>query len=194
MRVLFLSNNDNTKKLYKWLSEKCEVHFWNQKLNIDFLRTIIPDLIISFNYKFIIENEVIEWMNGNIINLHISLLPWNRGANPNYWSFVDNTPKGVTIHRISSKLDAGLIICQKELEFDIETETFKSSYEKLNEEIINLFIDNWEKIQDENYEPKEQKGIGSYHSIRDFETMMMRYPVCWEDNIGEYLKKILRDM
>ena len=37
--------------------------------------------------------------------MHISYLPFNRGAHPNYWSFKDNSPKGVTIHFIDNGID-----------------------------------------------------------------------------------------
>ena len=54
-----------------------------------------------------------------IINLHISYLPYNKGAHPNFWSFADNTPSGVTIHEVNENLDSGNIIFQKKIEFDI---------------------------------------------------------------------------
>ena len=54
-----------------------------------------------------------------MINLHISYLPYNKGAHPNFWSWVKNTPKGVSIHLISEKIDAGDIIFQKKLIFQM---------------------------------------------------------------------------
>ena len=71
--------------------------------------------MVSYGYRKIVLADVIDKMAGEIINLHISYLPWNRGANPNFWSFIDDTPKGVTIHEMSADLDKGRILCQKEL-------------------------------------------------------------------------------
>jgi len=42
-----------------------------------------PELIVSYNYKYIISSDIIYFMKGNIVNLNISLLPWNRGLDPN---------------------------------------------------------------------------------------------------------------
>ncbi|HUX61123.1 MAG TPA: formyltransferase family protein, partial [Ignavibacteriaceae bacterium] len=56
------------------------------------------DFIVSYGYRNIIGKPVLDKFQGRAINLHISYLPWNRGADPNLWSFFDNTPKGVTIH------------------------------------------------------------------------------------------------
>lgn len=91
-------------------------------------------------------------MQGQIFNLHISLLPYNRGASPNFFSFIENTPKGVTIHQIDEGLDTGPILAQKELFFDESKETFASSYEKLILEIQMLFKENWSSISDKNYQ------------------------------------------
>jgi len=70
-------------------------------------------------------------------------LPWNRGANPNFWSFVEKTPKGVTIHKIDEGLDTGPIILQKEIEIDDRKNTFRSSYEVLHSIIQELFRKNY---------------------------------------------------
>ncbi len=91
-------------------------------------------------------------MQGQIFNLHISLLPYNREASPNFFSSIENTPKGVTIHQIDEGLDTGPILAQKELFFDESKETFASSYEKLILEIQMLFKENWSSISDKNYQ------------------------------------------
>lgn len=91
-------------------------------------------------------------MQGQIFNLHISLLPYNREASPNFFSFIENTSKGVTIHQIDEGLDTGPILAQKELFFDESKETFASGYEKLILEIQMLFKENWSSISDKNYQ------------------------------------------
>ena len=91
-------------------------------------------------------------MQGQIFNLHISLLPYNREASPNFFSFIENTPKGVTIHQIDEGLDMGPILSLKELFFDELKETFASGYEKLILEIQMLFKENWSSISDKNYQ------------------------------------------
>lgn len=66
------------------------------------------------------------------INLHISYLPYNREAHLNLWSFVDNTPKGVSIHKVNEGIDKGGIIVRKKIHFKMtENLTFKNTYSKL---------------------------------------------------------------
>jgi len=190
MRVLFLTNNENTKRLYIWLSERCEIQYYGDKLTIDFVKETSPDLIVSYNYKYLIKEDVIKYMSGNVINLHISYLPWNRGSNPNYWSFVENTPKGVTIHQVSKELDEGQIMYQKQIVFDTNIETFSSSYQKLHDEILQLFIENWENIKNKEYILRKQNGKGSYHNQEDFIKLTTLYPLSWDENIESYLMKL----
>ena len=110
--VMFLTSNDNALALYEWLDKREDVFLFHERISIEKVKELNPDWIISYNYKYIISQDVIEFMDGKILNMHISLLPWNRGANPNFWSFVDDTPKGVTIHQINKGLDKGKIMYQ----------------------------------------------------------------------------------
>lgn len=108
-------NNTNTLKLYDWLTERCELYLYSGRLHLRQVQILCPDYIVSFNYAYLINNDVIQYMQGNIINLHISYLPWNRGVSPNIWSFIDNTPIGVTIHQVDAGFDTGKIIEKESL-------------------------------------------------------------------------------
>lgn len=187
--VLYLTNNENALELYNWLSIRCSTTLYQGKLEMEQLYKIRPEIIVSYNYKYLISKDVIEYMQGNIINLHISYLPWNRGASPNIWSFIDDTPKGVTIHQISPELDAGKILYQKEMFFCPEKETFETVYEQLNNEIVELFKVHWDEIRDGNYKLYEQKGAGSYHAFKDLKALKENIKFEWSDNIAAFLEK-----
>lgn len=186
--VLFLTNNRNALELYFWLKDRCTVNLFSERLDASLIKELSPDIIICYNYNHIISSEVIDCMKGNIFNLHISYLPWNRGSSPNIWSFIENTPKGVTIHQINSGLDKGRILVQKECYFDIENETFTTTYNKLNQTIVELFKENWEDIIGGKFVLKEQQGKGSYHSVRDLEILRAKIQFDWSDNIAEFLQ------
>lgn len=130
----------------------------------DILKNV--DFIISFGYRHILRNAIIKKFQNRILNLHISYLPWNRGADPNLWSFLENTPKGVTIHYIDENVDTGDIIAQQEVVFSDE-ETLKTSYERLIITIINLFKKVWPQIRSGNLQAYSQPKSGSFHKISD---------------------------
>ena len=126
------------------------------------------DFVISFGYRYIIPANVIEAYGDNMINLHISFLPWNKGADPNLWSFLEYTKKGVTIHKISEKLDGGDILIQKEIVFG-DNETLKTSYDTLIAEITALFNDNAEVLLAGKLTGRPQTEKGSMHRLKDKE-------------------------
>lgn len=187
--VLYLTNNENALSLFQWISERTSCICYEDIISIDFVRKIKPGLIVSYNYNYIISQDIIDYVHGNIINMHISLLPWNRGFSPNLWSFLDNTPKGVTIHKISAGLDKGELIWQREMFFDAQKETLESTYNKLNEEIVKLFKEHWEEIISGSYKTKVQIGQGSYHSKKQLEQLQECMPFEWSDCVADVLRK-----
>ena len=118
------------------------------------------DFIVSYGYRYIVSGEILRHFPKRAVNLHISLLPYNKGADPNFWSFVEDTPKGVSIHYMDSGLDTGEIIAQKEVKFDIQNETFASSYNVLQATIQRLFMDVWSDIKSLRANSDAQNGGG----------------------------------
>ncbi len=169
MKILFLSNNEITYPLVEWLKndKNEEVICSTNRITPEYLKEILPDMIISYNYRYIIKEDVLEYYDKWIINLHTSYLPWNKGADPNLWSFLDDTPKGITIHLIDKGVDTGDILLQKRVYFDEEKETLLSSYKELHVEIQNLFKINWENIKTKHLVSKRQSEEGSMHYIKD---------------------------
>lgn len=171
MKVLFLTNNAISESLIKWLKEEFgeKVESVNGKISRRTIEGYKPDFLISYNYMHIIKKDVLGIMKNRAINLHISLLPWNKGANPNIWSFLKDTPKGVTVHIIDEGVDTGAILLQKELYFCEEKETLSSSYESLNKELQELFISNWDRVKNMEIVPSPQPQGGNVHYKKDFE-------------------------
>ena len=136
-------------------------------IDIEFLEKNNINWAVSFGYRHIIKKPVIEYLKGNIINLHVSFLPWNRGADPNLWSFLEHTPKGVTIHYIDEGLDTGDIIAKKEVFFQTEGQTLATTYNLLVQEIIDLFKTEWPSIRQSKTKRIPQGPGGSFHSVTD---------------------------
>ncbi|MBQ6696063.1 MAG: pseudaminic acid synthase [Lachnospiraceae bacterium] len=186
--ILFLTNNKDSLALFEWLKEAepdKEIYVISNKINLEMIKQLQPEFIVSYNYKHIVPADVLEYMQGRAVNLHVSLLPYNRGSSPNFFSFLDNTPKGVTIHEMTAGLDKGRILCQKELVFDEEQETFASSYNKLQQEIMELFKENWEAIRARKCEGFWPQDKGTYHTMKELEEFRAEHPFAWSEKIAE---------
>ncbi len=189
---MFLTNNKNTLGLYEWLKARMAVHIFSEPVVREQVAELKPDLIVSYNYNYLIGRDVIQYMEQKVINLHISLLPWNRGASPNIWSFVDGTPKGVTIHQVNEGLDKGNILYQRKCFFDEKVETFENTYYQLHKEIQDLFKEKWEEIMSMEWPLKEPIEKGSYHSQKDLFELQKTVPFHWSDNIAKFLERYRR--
>ena len=149
------------------------------------------DWVVSYGYRHILKDTFTRYFQRRPINLHISLLPWNRGADPNLWSFLENTPRGVSIHEIDAGLDTGPLLLQKEVEFQ-EGETLKSSYEKLQSAVEQLFSENWQKLRDGLVPAQPQSGKGSYHRSSDKAQFASLFSKGWDTPISQFIGKALR--
>ncbi len=194
MKLLFLGpENPPQIKLIKFLSDDGNSIFrYEDRLKIGDLNKQRYDYLISFSYRYILNKEIIKYFKGNAINLHISLLPWNKGADPNLWSILENTPKGVTIHKMNQELDAGKILFQKEI-FFTHNDTLKSSYEKLQTAIVELFIEKWSDIKNNRVVPKMQIGEGSYHKSSSKNKYQELMKNGWDTKVIDLIGKAVND-
>ena len=167
-KIYFLGYRNSKTKIINFLRKKnFAVIEYKQKILANNIAKK-ADLIISFGYRKIIKKNILKLTKRPIINLHISYLPFNRGAHPNFWSFIDNTPKGVSIHKTSKIIDGGNILFRKRIHFKNEQYlTFKKTYLKLIKEIEKLFISKFDKILNNDYVIIKTKSKGSFHYSKD---------------------------
>lgn len=190
MKVAFLGYPDSP--LIAFLRERGEeVWVTDQKLAPGELEKEKAHTLVSYGYRFLLKPEVLGLFPPlHAINLHVSLLPWNRGADPNFWSFVEGTPQGVTIHALDSGMDTGEILVQREVRF-AETETLRSSYETLQKEIQSLFRENWKALREGLLPGKKQDlSTGSTHRMRDKDALFAKLPSGYETTVRELRERI----
>ncbi len=184
-KIIFLGYNSKKTILINFLRNKKNIVrvFGNRILKKEIVKD--ADLIISFGYRKIIKYNHLKLCKRPILNLHISYLPYNRGSHPNFWSFFENTPKGVTIHEIDKNIDMGFIIFRKKISFkDKKNLTFTETHKILIKEIEKLFIKNYNRIVSGKYYRKKLKFKGTFHKSsqlpKDIKT--------WNIKISDYLK------
>jgi methionyl-tRNA formyltransferase len=98
------------------------------------------DFAVSALFGHIIPPEVITRVHGGILNLHPSLLPIGRGANPISWSIIEGKPQGITLHVVDQNVDTGKILFQKEIETSIDMSA-GTIYEIAMQELFRGFTD-----------------------------------------------------
>ena len=146
------------------------------------------DVIISYRYRHIIPWRLLKAYRGRIINIHTSLLPWQRGAHPVFWAFMEGTSHGVTIHEIDRGIDTGPIIVQVPVTLDIERFTFRSAWEYMNKIAEDTFLALWPGLLQ--LEAQPQGHGGSEHKAKDKDIF---HPVSWDEPVSIYLEAIAEE-
>lgn len=124
------------------------------------------DFIVSYGYRHILKKELLDRFPRRAVNLHISLLPFNRGADPNLWSFLEDTPKGVSIHFLDPGVDTGDLLAQREVLFE-PGHTLRTSYRMLSGTIEELFRQVWPALRAGTAHAVSQPPGGSVHRVKD---------------------------
>lgn len=185
-KILFLGyNQTQTRLIDDLVANNCVVDHTEDK--IEAIKGY--DCVICYGYRYILKRDVIKEFGCPIFNLHISYLPYNRGAHPNFWSFYDNTPSGVTIHLVDSGIDNGPIVKQKYVNFKASDDTFAKTYSVLSESIESLFLEFLPLLLADTWTARKQRGIGTHHYIRDLPSNFSG----WTANIIEELDRLDRE-
>jgi len=91
---------------------------------IDLIKKIAPDLIVVVAYGKILSQQLLDIPKFGTINVHASLLPKYRGAAPVQWAIMNgDSETGITIMKVTEKLDSGDIILQQNIKIDAADNT-----------------------------------------------------------------------
>ncbi|MBT8412400.1 MAG: hypothetical protein KJP02_11465 [Octadecabacter sp.] len=135
------------------------------------------DHVVSFGYRHLLRQPIIDTARRPIMNLHISFLPYNRGAHPNFWAWVEGTPHGVTLHEIDAGLDTGPVLASRRVMFDDDLITLRDSQARLISEIESLFIASFSSWVAGDIKPVAQVGKGSFHKAKDLPNWLKTWDI-----------------
>jgi methionyl-tRNA formyltransferase len=117
---------------------------------IESLKKYEADLFVVVAYGQILKQELLDIPKFGCINLHASLLPKYRGANPIRHALMNSEMvSGVTVQKMILKMDAGDIISQSIINIDDEMD-FKKLEEKMLEVSKPLLLDVIKNIEKNN--------------------------------------------
>ena len=112
---------------------------------VDFIKKYPTDVLLSINYLFIINSDLIQLPRKYAINFHGSLLPKYRGRTPHIWSIINNEKEtGITAHIITEECDKGEIVHQDKIKILPDTtggsilEQFIKLYPVIIQKVISM--------------------------------------------------------
>ncbi len=116
-------------------------------------------LVVSAGNTYLFPKQVIAKDNLRILNWHNALLPHHKGRNAEVWAiYAGDSKSGVTWHWIVEDVDAGDILCQRELPID-EKLTAMMLYKKQCELGRDMFAEILEAVLDGTCPAKPQEKL-----------------------------------
>ena len=160
IKILILpKNNLHLKNKLKKKFMNTEVFFngkpHNSKIIKDSIKEYKINLGISTGFKTRLRSSFLSLFKKRIINFHPSVLPHNKGAHSTFWSIINNSKLGATMHYMNDKYDSGDILDQKILNHDktiLADELFNTS----RVYCIELLKKNLKNIYNKNLKPKKK--------------------------------------
>lgn len=120
----------------------------NEPDNIEMVRKIAPDFLMSFYYRNMIKPEILEIPAKGALNLHGSYLPKYRGRVPVNWAVINGeTETGATLHYMLAKPDAGDIVDQIKVPIDF-TDTAHDVFGKVTKAAVEVLRRAWPRLLD----------------------------------------------
>ncbi len=112
--LIFVFTDKNSNHIVSYCSaNNIPVYIGNPRNanTLEFIEGKKIDIIISINYLFLINKNLIKLPKLMCFNIHGSLLPKYRGRTPHVWSIINNEKfAGVTVHLIDEGCDSGDIL------------------------------------------------------------------------------------
>ncbi len=124
----------------------------NREECVGFLKGLKPDIFIVVSFGQILNQDILSIPRILCLNLHASLLPKYRGAAPVNWALIrGETETGVSVIKMSKRLDAGPIIMQRKTEIN-DNDDAQSLSDRLSVLGAEVMLESLRLIQINRYE------------------------------------------
>lgn len=141
-----------------------------QSDGFEVLASLQPSIGVSAYFGHILSAKTLSIFPRGVLNFHGSLLPWNRGRDPNAWAIYEGTPAGGTIHLMDEGVDTGPVLLQREVVVTPDMDA-ADLYRHTVDVLVALFEDNWPLLREGRIHPQNQGNEGSTHRRRDFQRL-----------------------
>jgi methionyl-tRNA formyltransferase len=125
-----------------------------------------PDIALCASFPARIPDDALAAPRHGIINMHPGLLPRYRGPNPLGWSIRNGDPElGLTVHRMTSELDAGPIYAQAAVPIADHEDPALDGIERFNELASGLLAEALARVQAGEPGDEQDESVAGYAGI-----------------------------
>lgn len=145
------------------------------------------DLLLSVNFGYLFPRNLLKVIP-DALNLHMGLLPWGRGSNPNVWSLVDRSPAGVSLHRMTERVDHGEVLAAVEVGV-LPEDTGLTLYRRLEKASVSLIRDAWPVLRERSMEGKPMESGGTEHRVSEMKELC-RLDLDEVNSLGRFIDRL----
>ncbi|WP_107695723.1 formyltransferase family protein [Campylobacter concisus] len=128
----------------------------NSNENIDWIRSLSPDIIFCFGWSNLIKKDLLGLPKMGVVGYHPALLPKNRGRHPLIWALaLGLNVSGSTFFFMTEGADDGDILSQEEVEIFYEDDA-KSLYNKVSNVALKQIETFLPKLQNNSFKVIKQ--------------------------------------
>ena len=128
----------------------------NSNENIDWIRSLSPDIIFCFGWSNLIKKDLLSLPKMGVVGYHPALLPKNRGRHPIIWALVLGlNDSGSTFFFMTEGADDGDILSQEKVKILYE-DNAKSLYDKVSNVALRQIEDFLPKLQNNSFKTIKQ--------------------------------------
>lgn len=178
---VFINDVQENASFIKRICRKYNIVYSTEKPSIVTLKGYLNDeqtVFVVADYGYKVPTNEIKYA----INIHPSLLPKSRGPTPLTYIIDNPENAGVSIHKLTEKLDAGSILIQEKFEVE-DNETISSLMVKsqlLAETLLEELLNNFNELYN-NATPQLEK-LASFQSLPP----VKRRFVNWDQNTTQF--------
>lgn len=157
----------------------------NEEKNMQFLKSLKPDLII-FTGGGIIRKTILETAKFGVLNCHSGILPHYRGMDVVEWTAAEKKFESVgfggSLHFMDTGVDTGPILLTKKIPLQ-KKDSFEKIRERIEVAMVDLMLLGVKRIRDHQISPQPQnKNAG-----RQYFVIHPRIKKCAEENLSRHL-------
>lgn len=158
------SSNTLLNSDFKDLTPICEKHKIpikyvsniNSIENIEYIKSLNPDVIYCFGWSRLIRSELLNIAPYGVVGFHPAELPKNRGRHPIIWALVLGlTQTGSTFFFMDEGADSGDILSQKTITIE-QDDNARSLYDKITQTAVDQILGFTKAFVEGKYERKQQ--------------------------------------
>lgn len=126
-----------------------------------YLNSLKADIFVVISYGQILSSNILQIPARFCLNVHASLLPKYRGAAPINWALINGEETtGLSLIKMSQRMDAGEIILQKPVKIDRQ-DTVVTLRQKLADAAPHALLEALEMIQQQRYQlmPQDESAV-----------------------------------